>query len=473
MGKKSRTPKKRSKAKPTPTPAPEQTQELITPTEESIHKALARAETLAQRGDASGAQEIYHAAATCLRDDISKNAGNDNYVRVALLARVLGQSGECQTSVGNVEDALTSFHEGIALLSPLVGNTDEDTEEPAVSYDSEAPPVLLEALASLYFYKGQVMESDEALTSYSRGVAFYERALEMYEEEEKDVETDVVMDEGGEEGDSPPKPDVDVRKQLCAAYCSIGELYLTDLCYHPNAETECESSIQNALRYDSPTSPPDALQAMANLRLSQCRNADALTYMLRVFDRMKKGCTMLASLVGLGPPMNKKEAMEPNMEAASSLPSFEFRIASAKLLLECAASESDISRADAPIAPGTTKGDQCDDCCEAALFILGSLLAEDDETIEVWYLIGCACVQFHEPNTDMAEYHWGKALQMMENERKLVERAMEEEEDDEVLDEMKQELECATNQIEDLATKLKGLGQKDDEGEEGNEMTLD
>ena len=29
-------------------------------------------------------------------------------------------------------------------------------------------------------------------------------------------------------------------------------------------------------------------------------------------------------------------------------------------------------------------------CCEAAVQVLGSLLAENDEVIEIWYLMGCA-----------------------------------------------------------------------------------
>ena len=48
--------------------------------------------------------------------------------------------------------------------------------------------------------------------------------------------------------------DGDIRRQLCGAYCSVSELYLTDLCCEPNAEQNCESALQTALELDDPQS---------------------------------------------------------------------------------------------------------------------------------------------------------------------------------------------------------------------------
>lgn len=41
-----------------------------------------------------------------------------------------------------------------------------------------------------------------------------------------------------------------LKSQVAKAYCSIGELYLTDLCYEDDAETRCEQAINNAVAAD-------------------------------------------------------------------------------------------------------------------------------------------------------------------------------------------------------------------------------
>lgn len=37
---------------------------------------------------------------------------------------------------------------------------------------------------------------------------------------------------------------------MAKAYCSIGEIYLTDLCYEDNAEEKCEEAIGRAVAVD-------------------------------------------------------------------------------------------------------------------------------------------------------------------------------------------------------------------------------
>lgn len=41
-----------------------------------------------------------------------------------------------------------------------------------------------------------------------------------------------------------------IKDQVCSTYCSIAELYLTDLCFEPEAEKACEEALQEALKYD-------------------------------------------------------------------------------------------------------------------------------------------------------------------------------------------------------------------------------
>ena len=42
-----------------------------------------------------------------------------------------------------------------------------------------------------------------------------------------------------------------MKKQIAKAHCSIGELYLTDLCYDDDAEKKCEEAINLAIAADA------------------------------------------------------------------------------------------------------------------------------------------------------------------------------------------------------------------------------
>ena len=259
------------------------------------------------------------------------------------------------------------------------------------------------------------------------------------------------------------------RRQLCAAYCSIAELYLTDLCDEPDAETSCEDALKSALVLDEISSdvysnavstgigeddiqleppPPEALQTMANLRLSQSRPAEALEFILKTYDRMKVGCEAMSALVGLskdgenndemGTEAKAQELVE--VDAAASLPGYEFRCQTAKILLECASSLEDEKN------KVTTKSQ----CVEAAIHVLGSLLAENDEVIEVWYLLGCAFMAFSPPNEDSAHYYWDTALTMLNKVKEQLENLIEVDDDGYSAS----QLEAVECQIAEVKTKL-------------------
>jgi len=46
------------------------------------------------------------------------------------------------------------------------------------------------------------------------------------------------------------------RQQLCGVYFSIAEIYLTDLCFEPDAETLCESALQESVYHPRAVSDP-------------------------------------------------------------------------------------------------------------------------------------------------------------------------------------------------------------------------
>ena len=266
--------------------------------------------------------------------------------------------------------------------------------------------------------------------------------------------TDNNDDHDNDEDDIPSMEEW--KSSLARAHCALAELYLTDLCDTDNAEQQCEYHVQTAMKL---CDPPilDALQVMTSLRLSQPKkqpsptltttetatetttttttphdNTNPTTYIWIVYQHMKKGCEALSALVGLH---NSESYMSPTfdddmeniinttqasnelveLEAVEQLPSFEFRCQTSKLLLECAVWTDTIH------IP----------CIHAAIQVLGSLLAEQDEIIEIWYLLGCAFQLLTKSSlsssttttkiinelSDLAKYSWQQALEMLEKVR--------------------------------------------------------
>lgn len=240
-----------------------------------------------------------------------------------------------------------------------------------------------------------------------------------------------------------------IRRQLCGAYCSVAELYLTDLCYEPNAEQNCESALQEALKLDDPKSSPDAVQAMANLRLSQNRGPEAVACIIDSYNRVKVGIEAMADLVGLGTDKKtESESMEnvakelkgEALDAANSLPGFEFRCQMSKLLLECGS-----------CLEGTKeKREQRQFCVEAAIQVLGSLLAENDEVIETWFLLGCAFSSIDPKNIDASKHYFETSLTMLENLKKTVRRGG-------LTAEVKAEVSDLNEKIKDVKRRLEAL----------------
>ena len=92
----------------------------------------------------------------------------------------------------------------------------------------------------------------------------------------------------------------------------------------------------------------------------------------------------------------------------------------------------------------------------------GSLLAENDEVIEVWYLLGCAFMACTPPNPESANHYWENALTMLTEVKEGIEQTIHDDEDAE------NELEVIECQIIDVKKKLGKY--KDDEDEQAEDM---
>lgn len=159
-----------------------------------------------------------------------------------------------------------------------------------------------------------------------------------------------------------------INNQLCAAFCAVAGLYMTDLCEEEVAEAQCEQCLSEALKHD-PNSP-EPYQGMANLRMSQSRPEDAAQMLDGAVQR-------LATCVG---------------EDGRSTMTFEFRMESSKLLIEVQKFEH-------------------------ASTVVQGLLQEDDENVELWYLLGYC--YFHLKEYLDARQVLSTAHQMFEKLRKF------------------------------------------------------
>jgi tetratricopeptide (TPR) repeat protein len=400
----------------------------------TVAQLVGSAENAMASLDVEQAAQIYSEAASKLRVQLASN--NPSPKQAELMLHILEKMGECKVSIGDQEGARQDFHQALTLLEQQSSDTN------SMAYH--------ETRSNLYLYSGQLCMEKEALEAYQKGVQSLEACLAF----SKSGET---MEESNDDTGRV------LRQKISGAYCTIAELYLTDLCYEDNAEAECESYLEKALQIKDADGEPlvDALQTMSSLRLSQkTRQLEAVPYLLRAYDKMKVGSEALAALVGLGEGTNsedemaaekEEEAMElKEVDAANNLPEFEFRCQTAKLLLECA----ELLKESPPPPSGPSQEDQC---LSAAVSVLGSLLAQNDEVVEIWFLTGCAFASKRPPLVDPAKFYLDRTMEMLQDIKKALEQEVKFADQEDLAD-LKEELEENGVQIEDVAAKLAELG---------------
>uniref|UniRef100_A0A3P8U553 Si:dkey-12j5.1 n=1 Tax=Amphiprion percula TaxID=161767 RepID=A0A3P8U553_AMPPE len=220
---------------------------------------------------------------------------------------------------------------------------------------------------SKYMYLGQIHTGKEAVDYYTRGIQVLLSALEK-QETTTPAGAAALPDENSE---------LPTAKDVSVAYCSIAEIYLTDLCMEEGAADKCREFIERALQYHHDN--PEALQLMASYLFSTERNQEGKEYLLKS--------------VGMWLPAQKQSAASSTTEedVQNDIPPYESRITTSELLIE---SEE----------------------YETAVDVLEGLLEEDDEVVQVWYLSGWVCY-----------LQWEKAKEQQEREgREVTEEEKEE-----------------------------------------------
>jgi hypothetical protein len=360
-----------------------------------LEEVLKAAEAAVTAFDVENGIQLYSKAASELR----RGRSAPGETREWQLIRTLEKVGELKVSVGDQDGAVQDFREAIAIL--------EEEEKTLKFYDT---------YSSLSMYIGQLCVEDEARVAYEQGVTCLESCMNLAQQE--------LAPETGNINPTITNQLRDLSRKLCVAYCAVAELYLTDLCYDEDAEKKCEVMLEKAMHIKDTDGQPiaDALQTMASLRLSQTtRRAEAAPYILRAFEKMRVGCEALANLVGIAEPKDTNDSSNEtsielhNVDAANSLPEYEFRCQTAKLLLECA----EISKAS--YGSGSLN-QQADQCVVAAIAVLGSLLSENDEVVEIWFLLGCAFASKTPPQADLAVYYLRQCMEMLLDIKKSLEQ---------------------------------------------------
>ena len=136
----------------------------------------------------------------------------------------------------------------------------------------------------------------------------------------------------------------ELQASLAGALCAIVEVYMTDLSFEEDAEEHVERLISEALPLweASESSDPTVLQTLASIRISQSRLSEARE-------------TLQASL-----ELWNNDSMD---EEGVLIPDFAARISLARLLMEAGMEKE-------------------------AFGVLERLVAEDDHSVEAWYLGG-------------------------------------------------------------------------------------
>jgi len=184
-----------------------------------------------------------------------------------------------------------------------------------------------------YLTAGQLFSGTDSRDLYSKAIEIMKVSLATSGDKEKSDNSDDANTSS------------DLKLQISSAYVAISELYMSDLCDLPEAQSEAEKHISLSIQSDP--SNPEAWQAEASLRL-----------VLGQFDAAKESIKRSLDLwlPGHIAFTETGEGQETNL-------SYNSRLGTVKLLLDL-------------------------ELLDEATKVCDGLLEEDDEVVAPWYLLG-------------------------------------------------------------------------------------
>ncbi|XP_003728431.2 probable assembly chaperone of rpl4 [Strongylocentrotus purpuratus] len=238
----------------------------------------------------------------------------------------------CQRALQMEPDNVRALESSGNLLAEL-GDTDG-----ARKCFGRAITVCPEEGFSKYMYMGQLHEGLEGLQFFQKGV---ELMIKERDGEQKE--------ESGASCSSESSASKVTNADICRAYCSIAEIFLTDACFEEDSDERCKAAIDQAVNEDPHS--PEAHQLLASYWLSKDNKQEAIA-------SMKKSLSLWQYLEGDGEGggSNDDIIVEPIL-------SYENRIGAAKILMEL-------------------------EMWDESENVLHTLLEEDDEVVQVWYMLG-------------------------------------------------------------------------------------
>ena len=177
-----------------------------------IQQLLAHAADCISKYELESAYKFYEKAISITPDDTD----------------ILDAAGELSMELGRTDDAINFFRRSIDLRP--------------------------EENAYKYMNLGQFFSGEESLTLFQKGIELMQGDLERV-------------------GTEDPEAAIKLKTRLCSGYCSMTEIFMTDLCDIEGAELRCEEFLNLAQSY-CPNSVELYVQ-WANLRLCQSRQDDA------------------------------------------------------------------------------------------------------------------------------------------------------------------------------------------------------
>jgi len=213
--------------------------------------------------------------------------------------QVLETFGNVCAEMGDVESAKQHFHKA-AELQPFIGHVK-------------------------YLYLGQLSEGLEAVQHYLRAVELLKDNLTISNADPVEV----------------------IKRNISSVYCSLAELYMTDLCMTEDAERECGKYSQLAI--DSDQQNVEAYVNMANYLLNCSKMEGANAICQQAFNLWK----------------SYTEANKDNEDVIPELMSYQIRLTLTKLLIEV-------------------------ESFDKAYNVIEQLINEDEDDVTLWYYLGLA-----------------------------------------------------------------------------------
>jgi tetratricopeptide (TPR) repeat protein len=247
------------------------------------------------------------------------------------------------------EEALVAARRALNVLQPtskptlaalpalnLLGEINVELGEPEAAREAFTVAILLDPEgvndgAEKFLWLAQLNEDGGA-----ESVRWFEKGVEVLKREVDALEAKMVKKDDVTEALEEKK------LKIANSLCGIAEVYMTDLSWEADAEARCEAAVTEALLI-APNNP-EPLQTLASIRISQQRVDDAKAALTRSLDLWRD--------------------IEPD---DPKIPDYSTRISLSRLLME-AGMEDD------------------------AVEVLERLVAENDGSVEAWYLGGW-CLQ--------------------------------------------------------------------------------